>query len=271
MVLSKQQKQETVVELSKKIRGRKVIAVVNLQNLPSRHYNAIRSKIRENADVIMTRATLLRKALEASNPAASKELVKYLTGTGSVGLLLSDTDPFKLAKTLRKSKSKAPAKAGMVANADIIVPAGETSLAPGPVLTELKNAKISAKIQGTKIVIMSDAVVAKKGAPISDAAAKILLKLGIEPFEIGMGMTAAYADGMLYTSDVLDVDDSYYLDQLKAAHAQAVNLAVFAEIFNAVTTPIILASAQAKALALQSVVDSKSPKAAEEAKPAAPA
>ena len=158
----------------------------------------------------------------------------------------------------------------MVANDDIIVPGGETSLAPGPVLTELKAAKINAKIQGSKIVISSDTTVAKKGEAISDAVCKILSKLSIEPFEIGLKLIAAVSDGITYPASVLDVDDAYYLEQLVAAHAQAVNLAVFAEIYNGHSTPLILASAHAKALALQKVVEDKAPKAREAAPVAEP-
>jgi large subunit ribosomal protein L10 len=196
--------------------------------------------------------------LEKSKPDVAKELVSRMDG--AVALLLTDLDPFKLAKILRQSKSKAPAKPGMIANDDIVVPAGETNLAPGPVLTELKQAKINAKIQGSKIVISNDAVVAAKGQPISDPVSKILSKLGIEPFEIGLKIIAAVSNGVTYEAGVLEVDDKVYLDQLKAAHAQAVNLAVFAEIYNDYSTPLILASAQAKALALQKVVEDKSPK-----------
>jgi large subunit ribosomal protein L10 len=267
MVLTKKQKEHKVAELAKKIASYKVVAVVSLQNLPSKHYNSIKKKVRGKAELIITRATLLKKALEKANKPAFDSLAKTIEESGSVAFLLSNEDPFKIAKMLRQSKAKAPAKAGMIANADIVVPGGETSLAPGPVLTELKQAKINAKIQGTKIVISSDATVAKKGEPIADAVAKILTKLGIEPFEIGMTMKSAYTDGLTYTAVVLDVDDKVYLEKLVKAYQGAINLAVFAEIYNKESTPVILASAQAKALALQKVIGDKAPKT--EAAPAA--
>jgi large subunit ribosomal protein L10 len=271
MVLTKSQKEKAVVDLTKEIASHKVVAVVSLQNLPSRHYNAIRKKMRGKATIVLTRATLLRRALEKANKPAFDALVETINKSGSVALMLSDENPFRLAKMLRQSKAKAPAKAGMVANADIVVPAGETSLAPGPVLTELKQAKINAKIQGTKIVISTDALVAKKGEPIAEAVAKILTKLGIEPFEIGMTVRSAYADGMTYQAEVLDVDDSAYISQIASAHQAAMNLCVFAEIYNKDSAPVILASAQAKALAISKVIESKAPKETAPAAPAEPA
>jgi len=271
MVLNRKQKEQAVADITKKITTYKVVAIVSTQNLPSKHYNAIKKKLRGKAELILTRATLLKKALEKANKPAFDALSKTIDESGSVAFLLSNEDPFKLAKMLRQSKAKAPAKTGMIANADIVVPGGETSLAPGPVLTELKAAKINAKIQGTKIVIASDATVAKKGEPIADAVAKILTKLGIEPFEIGMTMRSAYTGTMTYSADVLDVDDSVYIAQLASAHQAAMNLCVFAEIYNKDSTPVILASAQAKALAINKVVEDKAPKEAAPAEPAAPA
>jgi len=268
MVLNRKQKEQAVADITKKIASYKVVAIVSTQNLPSKHYNAIKKKLRGKAELILTRATLLKKALEKANKPAFDALLKTIDESGSVAFLLSNEDPFKLAKMLRQSKAKAPAKTGMIANADIVVPGGETSLAPGPVLTELKAAKINAKIQGTKIVIASDATVAKKGEPIADAVAKILTKLGIEPFEIGMTMRSAYTGDMTYAADVLDIDDSVFIAQLASAHQAAMNLCVVAEIYNKDSTPVILASAQAKALAINKVVEDKAPK---EAAPAAPA
>jgi large subunit ribosomal protein L10 len=268
MVLNRKQKEKAVADLTKRIASYKVVAVVSLQNLPSKHYNAIKKKLRGKAELVITRATLLRKALEKANKPGFDALSKTIDESGSVAFMLSNEDPFKLAKMLRQSKAKAPAKTGMIANADIVVPGGETNLAPGPVLTELKAAKINAKIQGTKIVIASDTTVARKGEPIADAVAKILTKLGIEPFEIGMTMKSAYTDNMTYPANVLDVDDSHYIAQIASAHQAAMNLCVFAEIYNKDSTPIILASAQAKALAINKVVEDKAPK--EAAAPAAP-
>jgi len=131
------------------------------------------------------------------------------------------------------------------------------------VLTEFKNAKIQAKIQGPKVVIMADSTVARKGMPISAPVASILGKLGIEPMEVGMKMSAAYEDGVLYTQEVLDIDDKWWLEQLALAHRQALNLAVSAEIFNAASTPLLIQKAARQANAVKALMDSKAGKPAE--------
>ncbi|MBS3070646.1 50S ribosomal protein L10 [Candidatus Micrarchaeota archaeon] len=253
-MISKQEKKKLVQELKAESKAYPVVAVASIASLPSRNFGAVKKKIRGQADIVFARHTLLKMALEEARP-ETKELLSFL-GNGGV-LVFTKLPAFKLYKLFKQNKSKAAAKPGQIAPYDIIVPAGETSLAPGPVLTELKQAKIDARIQGTKVVIVKDTVVAKKGDAISDQAAKILSKLGVTPMENGIDVKAVWENGLLYKQDVLDVDEFALVESLKQAHASAVNLAVFAGIMNGTTAQIIIAKAARQANALQKLVDSK--------------
>ncbi|MFH1750762.1 MAG: 50S ribosomal protein L10 [Candidatus Micrarchaeota archaeon] len=260
MVLSKAGKRQVVEQLKKQLKDSKVVAIASVQNLPTKHYNQIRKKIRGSAETFLTRETLVRRAIEEARPDL-KELESYLQG--SCAIVFSKVSAFKLAKLLRESKSKTFAKPGQIAPSDIVIPAGQTNLPPGPVLTELKQAKIEAKIQGPKVVIMKDATVAKKGEAISESAAKILAKLAIEPMDIGLKMRAAFEDGLIYKEDVLDIDDKFWMDQLVLAHQQALNVAVFAEIFNSYSTPLLIEKAARQANAINALIEGKEGKATE--------
>ncbi|MFA6049328.1 MAG: 50S ribosomal protein L10 [Candidatus Micrarchaeia archaeon] len=267
-MLSKQQKKDAVAALKKDLSAYPVIGLASLQNLPGRQFMTIKNKISGDVKLVVTRSTLIMRAIEEGKPEA-KELEQYAKGTTAV--VFSKIPPFKLAKIFRQNKSKAAAKPGMVAEYDIVIPAGETNLAPGPVLTELKQAKIDARIQGTKVVIGKDCTIVKKGEAVSDTAAKILSKLGVEPFEVGLRASALWENGTLYKPEVLDVDDSQYVEMIKQAAAQALNLAVFAEIYNEQSAPAIIAKAAREANAIKALVDSKQPAAAPAATEAAPA
>lgn len=246
---SKQKKQETVKEVAKQLRKYPVIALANIASLPSKQFNAIKNKVRGKVKLVFTRQTLLKRAIEESG---RKELIPLVDkfDNGSV-LLLTDLNAFQLYSLLKQNKSKTFAKAGAIAPIDLVIPAGETNLAPGPVLTELKQVKIDARIQGPKVVIAKDATVAKKGTAISDAVAKILIKLGIEPMEIGIAVNDVYESGMIYDGPGLDVDEAQLKLDIAAAHQSAINLGVFAQIYNEVTAPLIIAKAEREAIALQ--------------------
>lgn len=265
-MISKQDKQKVVKEVGLNLAKHKVIAVASIAGLKSRQFNAIKKKLRGQAELIVARKTLLQMAIEKNKPEV-KALETYMQGAEI--LVLSNLDPFKLFKLFKQNKTKTPAKAGQIAPADIVIPAGETNLAPGPVLTELKQAKIDAKIQGPKIVISKDAVVAKAGQPISPQAAGVLSKLGIEPMEVGIELKAAYDNGTVYPGEILNVDEAQVLANLVDCHQKAINLAVYAEIFNSTSMEILLMKAAREAKSLSALSGSTEPKKEEQAQGAA--
>ncbi|MBI5036268.1 50S ribosomal protein L10 [Candidatus Micrarchaeota archaeon] len=261
-MLDKQRKQEVVKEIGEDIQKYPTVALASIQNLPARQYGAIKKKTRSKAKIEFARATLLKKALDQRKEL--EPIAKELS-SGSI-LVLSDLDAFSLFKLFKQNRSKAFAKPGVVAPSDLVVPAGDTSLMPGPVLTELKQAGIQAKIQGPKVVITKDAVVTKKGEVVSDSAAKILSKLGIEPMEVGVAVKKVYDHGTWYSADVLDIDEQAVLQGLVQAHQEALNLCVFAGVYNDVSVQLILQKAEREAMALQKAVGSSALPAAEEKK-----
>lgn len=247
MVLSKTQKHELVKKLEAKIKGAKIVAIASLQNLPSRQLNLIRKKLRGKAEFLITRSTLLTKAIESRSDL--KQIPENFKG--SVAVILTDLDPFKLYALIKASKSKAAAKSGDIAPEDIVVPAGETNLPPGPVLSELKAAKIDARIQGPKITIGKDSKVATKGQPIKPEVAKVLTILGIEPMEISLKILLVKDETMTYAPEVLDVDQEQYMRRLVEGHQRAINLAVYATIFNKESIVILVQKAARGAAALE--------------------
>jgi len=165
-------------------------------------------------------------------------------------------NPFKLYKILEKNKTSAPAKPNAIAPKDIVVPKGETPFSPGPVLAELQKFGIPTAIQKNKIVIKEDKLVVREGERISPELASLLTRLGIEPMEIGLSLLAAYEDGVIYSPDVLAIDENMLIAQLKEAYFNAVNLSVNTGYITKETAPIIIAKAysEAKAVAIEAGV-----------------
>jgi large subunit ribosomal protein L10 len=272
---------EEVKELEKFIDNKRVVGIVDIENLPSRQLQEIRKKLRGKADIKVSKSVLIKLAIENLKRADLKKLEEYIDGP--TGIIVSDEDPFLLYKFLKKNRSKALAKAGMIAPSDIIVPAGETDMPAGPVLSELKVAKIDVKLDKGKIVIASDSHVAKKGEVITPQLATALAKLGIMPIEIGLKITAMLDGGVIYKPDVLDIDEEKFMQELvnayhnalnlavnacyptkdsirimiQKAHANAKNLAVNADILTKETVGSILAKANNQASALAGVLKTK--------------
>lgn len=241
-------KAQKVSELAKLAKGAKVIAIADLRNLPDKHLQSLRKKLRGRAVIAVAKNSLIERALQQAGKATDS--MKGITGPTAI--IFTDMDPFKLFKLIKESRGKAAAKPGQLAPFDIIVPAGETALPPGPVLTELKQAGLQAQIQAGKVVISKPSTVAKAGEKISDMAAKALQKLGVEPFEVGMELVSAWEAGTIYPRTVLDVDETAFMANLQGAGRNALALSVSIAYPTRASMPLLIGKAarNAKALAL---------------------
>jgi len=229
-------KQKAVQELKEVIEHYPVIAIINLENLPTRQLQKMKTKLRKDIEIKVAKKSIIEHALQLSTKKDITKLSEHLEG--SPALLLSKENPFKIYKLLKQSKSAAAIKAGQITPKDLMIPAGPTPFAPGPIIGELGMLKIKAGIEGGKVVIKEDAHVAKKGDVVNDKLASLLMRLGVEPMEIGLNLVVAYENGEILTGEVLDIDDKAFMQKIQTAASDAMNLAV--EIAYASEDTIIL-------------------------------
>lgn len=236
-------KKEKVDEFAKLIAEYPIVGAVNMENLPARTLQKMREQLRGTVVLRMTKRRFLTLALAkaSKNKPGIEKLEEYLRGMPA--MLFTKDNPFTLYKTLKKNKSKAPAKAGQIAPTDIIVHAGPTSFAPGPVIGELGGLGIKAGIVDGKVAIKEDKVVCKEGSTISAALAGMLARLGIEPMEIGLDLVAAFEDGMIYTRSVMDINEDEYKSSISTGARWAFNLAMEAGVLTKETTKTLITKA----------------------------
>ena len=244
-------KVEEVEKLSKMISEYPVVGIVNMENIPAKQLQKMREVLRGEVVIRMSRKRLMKLALEK---AKVKKLAEYLKGQPA--FVFSKMNPFKLYKILEKNKTSAPAKPNAIAPKDIIVPKGETPFSPGPVLAELQKFGIPTAIQKNKIIIKEDKLEVREGERISPELASLLTRLGIEPMEIGLNLLAVYEGGVIYSPDVLAIDENMLIAQLKEAYLNAVNLSVNTGYITKETAPLLIAKAysEAKAVAIEAGV-----------------
>ena len=202
-----------------------IIGILNVENLGAAPLAVLRGKLRKDVTIRMSKKQLIRRAIDGLND--RKDVGKLKDSiVGMPALLLTKENPFKVAKLIKESKSKAPAKPGQTAPYDIVIPAGPTQFTPGPIISELGKAGLKTGVEDGKIVIKEDKVVAGQGDPIDQSLSELLAKFDIQPMEIGLDLVAAYEDGTIYGKDVLSVDPSEYVDMLRSAAAQSFNLSL---------------------------------------------
>lgn len=207
-------KKKLVHELANKLEKALIIGLLNMQGMPAAQLQQMRGKLRKDAEMFMTKKRIIKIAIENIKDKKKNiaELEKYFAGMPA--LLFTKENPFKLYKILSKSKSAAPAKPGDIAPNDIIIPAGPTPFAPGPIISELSGVGLKAMVQEGKVAIREDAVVARKGEVIKQKVADVLAKFNIQPMEIGLDLVAIYEDGIIYGKDVLAIDEDMFMGNL---------------------------------------------------------
>ena len=241
-------KKEKVAELEDLTNSHEIIGIVNLADIPAKQLQTMRKSLGDNAILKMSRKNFIKIALENSDKEEVEGLADYLEGQPA--MVFTKMNPFKLFKILEDSKTEAPAKAGSIAPADIVVPAGDTSIPPGPILGELQQVGIPAKIDKGSIVVTDDAKIVDEGEEIPKAVADILTKLEIHPMEVGIDLLAVCEGDTIYTADVLAIDEEETIQTLANAYQSAINLSVYAGILNSESAPLLIQKAARDALNL---------------------
>ncbi len=242
-----------IIDLTKKY---DVIGIVDLTGLPSAQFQKIKAKLKDSLLIKVSKKRLMRIAL--------KDLEKDKKGISKLepflekcmpAIIFTNQDPFKLSSILNKNKSRAPAKAGQTSPSDIVIPAGPTPFAPGPVIGELGQAGIATGIEAGKIIVKNDTTIVKEGEYINPRTADILARFGIEPIEIGLNLTAVYEKGQIYDKNVLSIDEEGYKNRLQQAYMEAFNLAIYSSYVTKETIKELLQKADSETKALTKSAD----------------
>lgn len=249
-------KEDLVQDLKEKFDNYPAVGILDIYGIPAKQFQQIRDLLRGEAVIKVSRKVLLQIAIEKASEEHEglKELSEYLEGPSA--LVFTEMDPFKLRKVLEENRTTAPAKPGMEAPEDIVIPEGDTDFDPGPVVGELQSAGINARIQAGKVVVLEDSKVVEEGEPISEEVAGVLSRFDIEPREIGFELKAAYADGTVFPDDVLDVDVDEKLENIETASSNALKLALGVDFPTTRTVQIMIgeASSNSQNLAFNATV-----------------
>jgi large subunit ribosomal protein L10 len=221
-----EEKQQETQALTTLIKDYKAFGVANLQKVRAQQLQEIKKKLRGQVYTKVVKNTIIRRALaETKDKTGIDKIEPHLKGSNV--LMLTNLNPFKLALLLEQSKVKIAAKTGDVAAIDVIVPAGNTGMPPGPIISQLGAVGLATRIESGSVWINKDTQVAKRGDVINERLASVLSKLGIKPVEAGIAIKAMYDDGTVFTGKQLHLDLDAYRNDFTTAHQYAFNLVMF--------------------------------------------
>ncbi|BCU68314.1 50S ribosomal protein L10 [Sulfolobales archaeon HS-7] len=216
-------KLEEVNELEKLLKENKGFIIASVESFPADKLHDIRRRLRGRALLKVTKNSLMDIALEEAG-IKNEEIRKYLTGPNVI--IFTSENPFLLDLELSKNKLRKFAVGGENADEDVILPAGDTGIAAGPMLSVFGKLKIQTKVQDGKIHIAKDTVIAKKGEKIPQEITPILQKLGIQPVYIQLKIKGAYYEDIVINGENLHLNIDDYRMNVISAHLFGKQLAV---------------------------------------------
>ncbi|KAJ2794671.1 ribosomal protein P0 (A0) (L10E) [Coemansia helicoidea] len=182
------------------------IFIVNVDNVSSQQMHLVRSALRGQAEVLMGKNTMVRRALRGlipTNP-AYEALMPYVRG--NTGFVFTNADMKEIREKITSNRVAAPARPGAIAPVDVFVPAGNTGMEPGQT-SFFQALGIPTKIARGTIEITSDVHLVKVGDKVGPSEATLLNKLSISPFTYGLSVVQIYDNGTVFSPAVLDITE----------------------------------------------------------------
>jgi large subunit ribosomal protein L10 len=243
-------KKKIVDEFLSLIESSRTVMLVNTYKVKASTLNEARRRMRGRAVFKQVKTTLLQKAADRASSRELRDFIKKHGSSGSIMLVLSNEEPYELQQELRKYSVRLPLSAGDVVDREIVIPAGNTGLPAGPVISSLNEVGLPTRIETGSIWITKDTVVAKPGDVITPQLAAVLSKLNVRPVEAYVKAYAAICDGLVYTEELLSITIEDIKSSVAASFENALKMALATLFPTPESITIMLREAFSKAVNL---------------------
>lgn len=221
--MKKEAKMKLVEELNNLMNSYSTIGFIDMKKMPTKQFQDMKKAFGEDVIIKITKKNAIKFAMRKLNKENVGEVEKSIPL--QPGLVITKLSPFDFYKKANQLKSTTYAKEGDVAQWNIEVKKGPTELLPGPAISEFAKVKIPVGVEGGKIAVKKDIIVAKKGDVISSDLASILRKIKVQAAEVKMNIVILHQNGEVYTQEILRMVDEYP-ERVKEAFNQALNLSI---------------------------------------------
>lgn len=242
-------KEEIIEKFLKLVREYPTVMLADFSRIPADYFERIRRELSPDVKFFVMKKTLFKKACEICDRKGLGELSKKIPQ--NLVVIFSRRDPFETYRLVTERKVEVFMKPGDLAEEDVVLPAGPTDLAPGPILMDLRAMNVPTKIQGGKIAIAETVTVLKKGESASAQIVDLLKALKIKPLKVGFKVTGAIdGEGLVYSPEVLSITKEEILSLIQLAHFRTLALAIEIGEINRHTVAPLAQRAVRRALAL---------------------
>lgn len=142
-----------------------------------------------------------------------------------MGLIFTKGDLKEVSDEVSKYKVGAPARVGLIAPIDVVVPPGNTGLDPSQT-SFFQVLNIPTKINRGTVEIITPVEIIKKGEKVGSSESALLSKLLIKPFSYGLIVQSVYDNGSVFSPEVLELTDDDLVARFAAGLTNVVGLSM---------------------------------------------
>ncbi|KAI3470862.1 hypothetical protein Pfo_027525 [Paulownia fortunei] len=238
------------------------VLVAVADNVGSNQLQNIRRGLRGDSVVLMGKNTMMKRSIrihaEKTGNKAILNLIPLLVG--NVGLIFTKGDLKEVSEEVAKYKVGAPARVGLVAPIDVIVPPGNTGLDPSQT-SFFQVLNIPTKINKGTVEIITPVELIKKGDKVGSSEAALLSKLGIRPFSYGLVVLSVYDNGSVFNPEVLDLTEDDLIEKFALGVSMVTSLSLAISYPTLAAAPHMFINAYKNVLAVAVVTDYSFPQA----------
>ncbi|VFQ76594.1 unnamed protein product [Cuscuta campestris] len=220
------------------------ILIVGADNVGSKQLQEIRAGLRGDSVILMGKNTMMKRSIrvhaENTGNSAILALVPHLVN--NVGLIFTRGDLKEVSDEVSKYKVGAPARVGLVAPVDVVVPPGNTGLDPSQT-SFFQVLNIPTKINKGTVEIITPVELIKKGNKVESSQSALLSKLGIKPFSYGLVVENVYDNGSVFSSEVLDLTEDDLVVRFGAGLTNVISLSMALSYLTLAAVPHIVINA----------------------------
>ncbi|KAL5740527.1 hypothetical protein ACOSQ2_029707 [Xanthoceras sorbifolium] len=238
------------------------ILIVAADNVGSTQLQNIRKGLRGDSVVLMGKNTMMKRSVRIHSEKTGNNVFLNLIPLlqGNVGLIFTKGDLKEVREEVAKYKVGAPARVGLVAPIDVVVPPGNTGLDPSQT-SFFQVLNIPTKINKGTVEIITPVELIKKGDKVGSSEAALLAKLGIRPFSYGLVVQSVYDSGSVFSPEVLDLTEDDLVEKFAAGVSMVTSFALAISYPTLAAAPHMFINAYKNVLAIAVATEYSFPQA----------
>jgi len=265
-----QRKKDIVNRLCEFFGAFRQVIVVQLDNVSTNQIHKAREILRSSGnkgEMVIGKNTLIKKALKFKTKEpepTSRDYEDHKKWTQdprlealeplmklNVGLIFSDDSYMELKEKVEAETISMPARTGIIAPCDVVIPAGPTGIEVGKI-DLFHKLNISCKTVKSAIEVVKEVQIITKGEKVGEGATQMCKLLNIIPFHYALQFQYVYMEGVILDQSIIEMPLENVVDKFKEFSGMLTACSLGANIPNALSVPHFMSNGFKQLLAIGS-------------------